>query len=217
VFVEQNDQRDRVWSQMRTRRAEGIGRLERMPALEASTTLHTAAHMHVESAHVRLHQRQILLDLARHPRLGHASAAVGTRRRQRHVDGVIDRRRRLAVRMPAMLTTWTSPRLARIGFRGPLRERRGLAFPRAARALQRLRQSVNLSPQAIAFPLQLRVLVTEPIILAFDTFPLASELLSLATQPLHVLLEIIVRRGTPARPTHAPLCQNRDRSTRKTR
>ncbi len=63
VFIEEHDERDRLRPQMRTRRPEGVGSLERMAALHPASTVAAAADMHIEPAHVRPDDRQVFLDL----------------------------------------------------------------------------------------------------------------------------------------------------------
>jgi hypothetical protein len=141
-----------------------------MPALDATATLTTAADMHVEPAHVRLHDRQIFLQLRRHARFGDATAAVRTRGRQRNVNDLVDGRGRPTMAMATVAPTGSSSGWPRMWLRGPLRERRRLPPACAPRGGELSLQSLvftlqsfasllrflELPPQTIEFSIEIR-------------------------------------------------------------
>jgi hypothetical protein len=185
VFVEQHDQRDRVPPQMRTRRAERISSLQRMPALHSPATAVAAPYMHIEPTDMRSHHGQIFLILGRDAcRSGRP--AVRAPLGQGDVDAVIDRRRRLPMGMAPMPSTRATA--GRTGVRGgrALRERRRLTLAGAARGVKRPCQPLNLAPQTIALAFEPRVLVAQS-----TTF--IARLLGLAAQPLQLPLSVIDR------------------------
>jgi len=129
MLIEQDDQRDGVRPQMGVRRAERIGGLQRMPAQDATAAPTTAADMHVETAHVRPHDRQIFLDLGRDAHFGDATTAMRTLVRKRQVNDLIDGGRRLTMTMAAMAPTGPTAGLPRIRFRRALREGAACRLP----------------------------------------------------------------------------------------
>src|SRR5262245_14658209 len=168
VFIEQHDQRHGVRTQMRARRTEGIGRLQRMSPLHARPTAATAADMHIELAHVRPHDWQILLNLDRHPRFRQATAAPRTGGWERHVNQLVDGGWRLTMTMSAVAPTSTTTCWLRIRCRRPLRQRCRLSLTCALRSgelflqplvlalqpLARLFRFLKLPPQAIDFSIE---------------------------------------------------------------
>jgi len=119
LLIEQHDQRDRLRPQMRARGAEGIARLQRMSPLDATATLTTAADMHLKTTHVRLHDRQIFLDLGRHARFGDATATVRTRVRKRNVNDLIEGGGGLTMTMATVAPTGATAGWPRIRLRRP--------------------------------------------------------------------------------------------------
>ena len=107
--------------------------------------------------------------------------------------------------MAAVALSHASTRRTRAWCRRTLREPRGLSFPSTASRLQRLRQAFDLTPQAIALPLESRVLFTQSLTVPFDVFPLSTQLVALATQTLDFLLEALTRRYPFAACGHALL------------
>jgi hypothetical protein len=192
LFVEQDDQGDRVWSQMGTGGAERVGGLQRVAALHATAAALAAADMHVEPAHVRSHHRQILLHLRGDARLGHRAATVRARRRQRDVNRLVDRRRSpvtVAAVPPSPSPTGTT----RLRRRRAVRERRRLTLAGAPRRVKRLCQSPDVAPQALALSFEPNVLIPQSI--AFISRPL-----NLTAQPLQLSLRVVDRlRGVASR------------------
>jgi hypothetical protein len=108
---------------MRAPRTGRSGRLQQMTALDATATLTTAADMHVETAHVRLHDRQIFLDLDRHARFGDATAAVRTLVRKRNVNDLIEGGGRLTMTMATVAPTSSTAGWSRMRLRHSTRGR----------------------------------------------------------------------------------------------
>jgi hypothetical protein len=149
--------------------------------------------MHGEPAHVRSHDRQILLNLRGEARLGHPAATVRAPRRQRDVNRFVDRRGWSSVTVAAVPPPSSPTSSTRLGRRSAFRERCRLTLARAARRVQCLGQSLNLAPQTITLSFEPRILVAEPI-----TF--ISRLLDLASQPLQFSLSVVDRlRGVASR------------------
>jgi hypothetical protein len=98
------------------------------------------------------------LDLIGHPRFGERSATRGTVLRQRHVDGVVDVRRRVPMAVAPMAAT--SPATRHVGIRcgRSLGERRRLSLRCPAREIEFLLQPFVLTPQT-------RILALDPFAL----------------------------------------------------
>src|SRR5262245_17542275 len=109
---------------MRLRGAQRIGGLERMPPLDAPPTRATAADVHAETAHVRMHDRQLLLDLIRDSRCCDHSATARAGVGQRNIDRLVNAARRLPMPMAPMTSTWAAAGGLRCRRGGALRERR---------------------------------------------------------------------------------------------
>jgi hypothetical protein len=186
LFVQQHDQRDGVRPQMRARRAERIRGLQGVAPLHASTTAAAPAHMHIEATYLRPHDRQIFLNLCGDARFDQSTAAVGTLIGQRDVKALVDHGGRPSMSMSAVPVTRSTARPTRTRRRRPFREGRGLTLARAARRLQRLCQSLNLSPQPIALPLQ-------PSVFVAKSFAFISRVLDLTAQPLELSLRVLDR------------------------
>ncbi|HEY0875811.1 MAG TPA: hypothetical protein VGD94_20205 [Vicinamibacterales bacterium] len=163
LFIEHYDQGDGLGPEMGAGRPERVGGLQRMPPLDATPTGAAPADVHVEAAHVGTHDRQILLDLRRDTRLGDVAVALGTRRRERDIDDLVDVRWRQAMRMTPVLAPRPSASGPRLRHRRALGERRGLPLARALRGRQRLRQTLNLAAQPIALALHARDLVPQAL------------------------------------------------------
>src|SRR5205823_5876266 len=101
-------------------------------------------------------------------RLRHRPAAVGTTRRQRHIDCFVNLRRWLAVSVSAVAPT--NPAASRLGM-GPgrtLRERRCLSLPGAANRVQLFLQSLVFAFQPLAGALRFLELSTQAIELSIE-------------------------------------------------
>jgi len=140
--------------------------------------------MDVESAHDRLHGRQVFLILRGDLRVVDDIAAVRTGARHRDVVHLFDLRRDRT----SALAPIRRPRLptgpAGVRHAGSFRKWRGLAKARAPRDLERVRQSRNLSAQSIALPLELRDLVAEARHILFALHPVTPKPFVLLPQVL---------------------------------
>ena len=194
MLVEQHDQRDRLRPEMRARRTQRIGGLQGMTPLHAPATRDTVADMDIKAAHVRGHDRQVFLHLRRDARFLDRPATVRARCRQRDIDRLVTRGRRLSMGVPAVVATGATARRLRPRRGGPLRERGRLALPGASGRLQCVRQSLELAAQPIALTLQPRILFPQALGIPFDAVAVSLQLIALPTQPLHLTLEVLRRR-----------------------
>ncbi len=150
--------------------AERIGGLQRMPALDATAAPTTTADMHVETAHLRSHDRQIFLDLGRHASFGDATATVRTLVRKRNVNDLIDGSRGLTMTMATMAPTSPTAGSPRIRFRRALRERCRLPFADTPRGGELFLQPLVLTLQPLARLLRFLELLTQPIDFSIEVF-----------------------------------------------
>lgn len=90
LFIEHDDQRDHLRAELRRGRANRIGRLQRMPALDAPAAARTATDVHVKLAdHDTRHGELFLIlvdDASRHHRTGAVRTVRGQRRRVAFID-----------------------------------------------------------------------------------------------------------------------------------
>ena len=140
-------------AELHGRRADGVGGLERMAALQAAAASTTPTDVHIESAHHRPHRRQILLILRRHMGVVDRSTALRAGRGHRHVLHVIDERGGRPLAVTPMRRSRPASRSARMGRTHAFREGGGLTKPRAARGLQLAAQPLDLAAQPIALTL----------------------------------------------------------------
>jgi hypothetical protein len=182
LFIEQDDQRYRVRAQMRTRGTERVGRLQRMPPLDATLAVATPADVDPKQAHLRTDDRYFLLDLIRDARLAQRTTARRTLLRQRHVNRFVDLARRRSVAMPTVAPTGAAARLLWVWRGRAFRERRGLPLARPLRCLQRRGQSIIFAPQTILFAFQPRVLVAQPLVFVFGALDLLAQPFQLSSR-----------------------------------
>lgn len=156
-------QRDRLRPQLDVRRAEGVGRLQRMPALHVPAAVPAVADLHIEPAHDGA-PHDVFLKLW--PGVGGhdpAPAAI-TRRRQRHLDRLVDSVGFASLGARSVLRPGLAARRLGIRLRGISRERRRLALALPQRLLQCPAQSLVLRPQGS--------------VLAFERFESVAEILN---------------------------------------
>lgn len=134
-----------------------------MATLDTPATLITATHMHIESAHVRAHDGEILLHLRRDARFGQATTTVGACGRQRDFDALVNGRRRSSMRMPAVPPTRSTSGPTRRGDRRALRKRGRLPFPGASCGVLLLLQALVIALQALTGALRFLELATQTI------------------------------------------------------
>jgi hypothetical protein len=152
LFVENHGEGHRLRAQLRARGAEGIGGLQRMPPLHAPTTRATRADVNPKLPDDHPRNREFFLILRHDARLAHTPATVRTGARHGRLVAFIDPSRPSAIRLHPV----PRPRLAA----GPprmrgqrLRERRRLPLGRPAGQVERLPESIVLTSQSIALPL----------------------------------------------------------------
>ena len=170
VLIEQDDQRDGVRPHMAARCAERIGGLQRMSALDPTATLPTAADMHVKTADMGPHDRQIFLDLGRDTRFGDAPTAVRTPVWKRNVNDLINGGGRLPMTMATVASTGATTGWPRIWFRRALRERRRLPLAGAPRGRELFLQPLVLTLQPLARLLRFLELPTQTIDFSIKVF-----------------------------------------------
>jgi len=126
--------------------------------------------MHVETAHLRSHDRQVFLDLGRYTRFGNTTAAMRALVRKRNVDDLIDGGRRSTMPMATVTATGPPAGSPRIPCRGAFRERRRLSFARAPRRGEFLLQPLVLTLQSFTRLLRFLKLTTQTIELSIEVF-----------------------------------------------
>jgi hypothetical protein len=177
-FVEDDDERDRLGTEVHRGGAERVGGLQRMPALHALATRRTAPDLDVEPPHDRTYRGQVLLILRCDARQVGRATTARTRRREGSRVGLIDARRNRPSGSAAAGGAASPPRSPATSLRVFLRQRRGLAEARPTRRVQLLLEALVPALQPIALapghaPLLLRAchLVTQArdlVLLALD-------------------------------------------------
>ena len=160
LLMPDGSSRHRARPQLRGRRAERIGGLERMPARHAPPTPLTLPDVDVKRAHQRRHRRQVFLVWRRHGRFDHRARTARTDGRERGVVRFVDVRRDGPVGGPAIGETGFPIRASRVRTGAILGKRRRLpkaGAPRRlecrAKAVVLASQSLVVSPQRIALTL----------------------------------------------------------------
>jgi len=144
----------RARANLRGRRTECVGRLQRMPALHAAPTALTLPNVHMKRAHDRPHRREVFLVLRRQARGDHRARTARTRGRERRVVGVIDVCRDGTVCGPAIRRTGLATRASRVGRRSIFRKRRRLSTAGSPCRLEFRAQTLVLAPQPFVLPPQ---------------------------------------------------------------
>jgi len=175
-------------------RAQRVGRLQRMPPVDALLTSAAAPDMHIKAPNDGVHERQIFLILRGDVRLVHGATTPATGRREGHVMHLLHDRRRAPVAMAPVARTGLPTRPTRSPLRGALGERRRLTRARAARGLQLLLHTGQLRFKAGA-------LTVDPATLSFRLLQLAPQFRILSAQ----LVDRVIRSLTIGASTHAPV------------
>ena len=169
-----------------------------MPALQASPAGRTPTDRHVEATDEGSHIRELFLILRGDAGHRHRPGTMRTRGRQADRNHVVDRRRPRPLAMPAIVTSGSPPRPARMTTRRALRERGRRPFRRAARQVECLLQPlvlalqpVPLALQSVPLALQSVPLALQSVPLAFETNPVAIGPFQLPTQPLNLALKVV--------------------------
>jgi hypothetical protein len=148
--------------------------------------------MHVKPTNRRSDHGQILLELPCHAGLGHLATAVGTIPRQRHVDRLVDLRRRRPMGVSTVPSPDTTARRVRVTRRRPLGKGSRLPFARALRRLECTGQPLNLTAEAVALSFKLRVLFPQALVCPFPFRNLLAQTLSALPQLIGVARIIAV-------------------------
>ena len=184
LLIELHHQRHGLRAELHTRRPQRIRGLQRMPALQASPAGRTPTDRHVEATDEGSHIRELFLILRGDAGHRHRPGTMRTRGRQADRNHVVDRRRPRPLAMPAIVTSGSPPRPARMTTRRALRERGRRPFRRAARQVEFLLQPLVLASQSVPLALQ-------SVPLAFETNPVAIGPFQLPTQPLNLALKVV--------------------------
>ena len=134
-----------------------------MAALHPASTHRAASDPDSKAAHDRVHDRQLFLILRCHAGRRHGAGAVGTRRRHRNGDHLIDTRRWRSVTVAPMPCPASAPAAPRRRRRRALREGGGLAFACPARQVEFVLQPVVLAAQPVALVFQPGTLAFRPL------------------------------------------------------
>ncbi len=126
LLVQDRRGRHRARADLGGGRAERIGRLQGMPALDAAPTPLTLPDVDAKRAHGRPYRREIFVVLHRQPRFNHPTGTAGTHGRQRRFVGLIDVSGDGAVGRPPIRRAWLATGPARVRRAPILRERRSL-------------------------------------------------------------------------------------------
>ncbi len=191
--VQLDDQRDDAGAELHAGRPQRIRGLQRVAALHPTLTLRAAAHFDVEAAHDRAHLRDFFLILRRHPGHFDRPAAVGTRRRHRRFQDLVNTFRARATRMPAVERTRPTARAPAAPLGSVLGEGGGLSFPRPARRGQ-------LTLQVLDLPLLTLVLASQAVDLALLAGVLLLQLVGVALPPRQLLakpLHLVAQASYP--------------------
>ena len=171
VLVQQHHEGHGAGSEVHIGGPHRVGRLQRMPALDAAATGDTTADVHVEAPDGRPHHGQIFLILRGDAGALDRAATVRTRLGERRVVGHIHAGGNRAARSAAIPNTGAPPRPPTPALRAVFGERRRLSEARAPRR-------VELPLQALILPLQSVAVAARPSQLlaqARDFFLLAVE------------------------------------------
>jgi hypothetical protein len=154
LLVQDRRGRHRARAYLGGGRAERIGRLQGMPALDAAPTPLTLPDVDAKRAHGRPYRREIFVVLHRQPRFNHPTGTAGTHGRHRRLVGFIEVSGDGAVGRPPIRRAWLATGTARVRRAPILRERRSLPIPGAPRGLEFFVQSLVLAAQPFVLPPQ---------------------------------------------------------------
>ena len=162
VFVQEHDEGHGAGPEVYIGGPQRVGRLQRMPALDASPTGNTTADVHVEAPYDRAHRGQIFLILRGDAGAPDRAAAVRTGRGERRGVGHIHARGNHAAR-PATIPDAGAPSRPPTPALWPvLGERRRLPKARAPRHVELLLQARILLLQSVARAFYGAVLARRP-------------------------------------------------------
>jgi hypothetical protein len=177
LFVEAHGQGHGVRAQWHGGGTERVGGLQRMTPLNASLTAATAADMHIEAPHDRLHGRQIFLILRDDVRPAHWIATRWTRRRDRHVVRLVDHGRYRSAALASIGRAHLASRPPWPTLGSALRKRRRLPRTCPTRRLELVLQPRILALESGARSLEPRPVGLRPLQFVSQTHILAPQLL----------------------------------------
>jgi hypothetical protein len=178
-----DDQRGDVRTQLRAGRAQRVGSLQPVPALDAPLTLRAIAHLDFEVTNDRFDRRELFLILRSHVAARNRAAAVRTRRRDRCRVRLVDLRRARAATVTPVTRTRSPSGTSAATLRPVLGERGRLPAPGAARRRQLLFQVVVLALQTVDLALQTVLVPLQTVDLTLLPFARALAAPQLCTQP----------------------------------
>jgi hypothetical protein len=166
LFVENDGERDGLRTQLCGGGAEGIRRLERMPALDATPAPATPSNVDPNGTDHDTRHRQLFLVLRGDTSLDEVIATAGTPRRQPRVMRLVDARRHAATRLRSIAAAGFASRTFRLRLQR-FRKRRRVPEPGAPRVVQLAFQVIDVVAESFAFALQLIPLLAQDIALPF--------------------------------------------------
>jgi len=190
LFIQHEGQRDRGRPELRRRRADRIGRLQRVAPLHAATALGAVADGDVECTHDGADVRHIFLVLRRVARGSQSSAAIRTTWWQRRRMSFMDRRWDRPMRLlsvggasPAARPAWPPPWRA-------AGERRGLSVQRTTRIIQLVFETIDLLAEAVTFLAISITLAPQTLLFSLLPFEFGNQLVTRGRAPerLHALV-----------------------------
>ena len=161
VFVQEHNEGDGAGPQVHVGGPQCVGRLQRMPALDATATRDTAADRHVEAPDDRPDHREVFLILRRDACPLHRASTAGTRLRQRCLVGHVDVGGNRASGAAPIPATGVSPPWPPATLRPIFGERGRLPEPGAPRGIQLALQALVVPLQTIALTRQARHVVAQ--------------------------------------------------------
>ncbi len=197
VRVQHGGEGDGLWAELRRRRAQGIGRLQRMAPLHATATRATAANLDGEGAHDRPHHREIFLVLARRPGAAQRTPTLRTGIGQACPMVRVDMGRYRSMGLAAIGAACSPTGSSWGARRRPARERGRLPIHLAAGVVEQVFESVDLLAERVP-------LLAVPVAVAIRPLVLAPQSLDFALLPFELGDQLLTRRGAPAR-LHAPV------------
>lgn len=192
VRVQNGGEGDGVWAELRRRRAQGIGRLQRMAPLHATATRATAANLDGEGAHDRPHHREIFLVLTRRPGAAQRTPTLRTGIGQGGPMVRVDMCRNRSMGLAAIRAACSPTGSSWCARRRTARERGRLPVHLATSIVQQVFESVDLLAERVP-------LLAVPVAVAIRPLVLAPQSLDLALLALQLRDQLLTRRGLPPR------------------
>ncbi len=161
VFVQDDDEGDRLGAKLHACGAQRIRGLQPMPTLHAAATPMTAPYVHLEAPDDRPDDGQIFLVLRGDAHKLDRAPTAGAREGEWRLVGLIDRRRHGARRTAPIGGARSPSRPPTPPLRAIFRERRRLTEARPPGRVELLLETLILALQPIAFPFRLSALTLD--------------------------------------------------------